>query len=242
MPVEAILEERKNGRYTSVFDLLTRLDQGAINKKGVGKFSTRRCFRLLRGDTPGAILRPSEKYDTFIEHLVKFASSYHSQKMAAATSLFGDVQDEVMIQMPTPPACRTWSLIEKLDKEKEVTGIFISGHPLDDYRLEIENFVTCSLNHADQHQQKSTIQLAGSVSAVRHMISKNGNGWGIFSVSDFDGELEFRLFGEDYQKFKHLLEPGWPFLSKLPCNAAGERMQVWNLQDKGYFFVGKCRR
>ena len=113
-----------------------------------------------------------------------------------------------MLEDPAHTNCREWSLIEKLEKEKQVTGIFISGHPLDDYRMEVENFVTCSLNAIDQNQQRSQLLLAGSVTAVRHMVSKNGNGWGIFTISDFDGELEFRLFGDDYQKFKYLLEPG----------------------------------
>jgi DNA polymerase-3 subunit alpha len=113
-----------------------------------------------------------------------------------------------MVKEPEPPVCREWSLIEKLDKEKDVTGIYISGHPLDDYRMEIENFVSCNLKDVDKNQNRSQLNLAGSVTTARHMISKNGNGWGIFMLSDFDGELEFRLFGEEYQRFKHLLEPG----------------------------------
>ena len=208
-PVSAILEERdESGRFNSVFNLLTRLDQGAINKRVLESLALGGAFDCFEEIHRAQFFAPSDKYDTYIEHLVKYGSAYLKQKISAATSLFGAIQEEVMIEEPSPPECREWSLIEKLDKEKQVTGIFISGHPLDDYRMEVENFVTCSLNAIDQHQQRSQILLAGSVTAVRHMVSKNGNGWGIFTISDFDGELEFRLFGEDYQKFKHLLEPG----------------------------------
>ncbi|PSR14977.1 MAG: DNA polymerase III subunit alpha [Bacteroidetes bacterium] len=207
-PVEAILEEREKGHYTSVFDLLTRLDQGSINKRVLESLALGGGFDCFGDLHRAQFFAPSEKYDSYIEHLVRYASAYHNQKLTAATSLFGDMQDEVMVQAPEAPRCRAWSLIEKLDKEKDVTGIFISGHPLDDYRMEIENFISCPLNAVDQNQHRPSLNLAGSVTTARHMISKNGNGWGIFSVSDFAGELEFRLFGEDYQKFKHLLEPG----------------------------------
>ncbi|MEL6969774.1 MAG: DNA polymerase III subunit alpha [Bacteroidota bacterium] len=208
-PVSAILEEREEaGRFSSVFNLLTRLDQGAINKRVLESLALGGAFDCFAEIHRAQYFSPSDKYDTFIEHLVKYGSAYLKQKISAATSLFGAIQEEVMIEEPAPPNCREWSLIEKLEKEKDVTGIFISGHPLDDYRMEVENFVTCSLNAIDQNQQRSQILLAGSVTAVRHMVSKNGNGWGIFTISDFDGELEFRLFGDDYQKFKYLLEPG----------------------------------
>ncbi len=208
-PVEGILEERSAaGKYTGVFDLLTRLDQGKINKKVLESLSLGGAFDCFEEIHRAQYFAPSDKYDTFIEHLVRFASAYHSQKVSAANSLFGAIQEEVMVQPPEPPECREWSLIEKLEKEKQVTGIFISGHPLDDYKLEVANFVTCSLNNIDNHQQRSTLKLAGSVTTARHMISKNGNGWGIVQVADYDGDLEFRLFGEDYQKFKHLMEPG----------------------------------
>ena len=168
----------------------------------------------MRRSTGRSFFSPSDKYDSFIEHLVRFASAYHSQKTSAANSLFGAIQEEVMVQPPEPPECREWSLIEKLEKEKQVTGIFISGHPLDDYKLEVENFVTCSLNNINNHQQRSSLKLAGSVISARHMISKNGNGWGIVQVADYDGDLEFRLFGEDYQKYKHLMEPGKAVFNK----------------------------
>lgn len=208
-PVEAILAERdKGGKFSSVFDLLTRLDQGSINKKVLESLSLGGAFDCFEEIHRAQFFAPSEKYDTYIEHLVKYANAYNHQKVTAATSLFGAIQEEVMIQEPEPPHCREWSLIEKLEKEKQVTGIFISGHPLDDYQLEVANFVTCSLSEIDNYQQRPVLQLAGSVTDASHRISKNGNGWGFFTVADYDGDLEFRLFGEDYQKFKHLLEPG----------------------------------
>ncbi|MFN7117742.1 MAG: OB-fold nucleic acid binding domain-containing protein, partial [Saprospiraceae bacterium] len=139
---------------------------------------------------------------------LKYGDAYQSQKVMTAASLFGEAQSEVMLAEPNIPDCNAWSLLEKLEKEREVTGIYISGHPLDDYKVEIENFVTCSLDQIDEHKNKPQINLAGLVLKARHMVSKNGNGWGIFEIRDYNGSIEFKLFGEDYQKFKHLLEEG----------------------------------
>ncbi|MDX1942127.1 MAG: DNA polymerase III subunit alpha [Saprospiraceae bacterium] len=208
-PVEAILEERKqNGAFKSIFDLTRRLPLQAINKRVLESLGYGGAFDCFENTHRAQYFAPSEKYDSLIEHALKYGSAYQSQKAQAAVSLFGDNQDEVMIPEPELPACLEWSLLEKLAKEQEVTGIYISGHPLDDYRVEIENFVTCSLEQVENHQQKPYLNLAGMVVKARHMVSKNGNGWGIFEIRDYDGGMEFKLFGEDYQKFKHLLEEG----------------------------------
>jgi DNA polymerase-3 subunit alpha len=207
-PVEDILREReKNGPFTSIYDFVRRLSSGAINKKVTEGLALGGAFDSFEDLHRAQYFAPSEKYDTYLEHLMRYGSAYQSQKAMASTSLFGS-SDEGMVPEPTPPNCPPWSLIERLTREKEVTGIFISGHPLDDYRLEIDHFVTCTLDQMDQHQQKATLNLAGMVSSVRHAVSKNGNGWGIFELSDYAGKLELRLFGDDYQKFKHLFEPG----------------------------------
>jgi len=207
-PVEEILREReKGGAYENIYDFVRRLSTTAINKKVVESLAYGGAFDSFEDLDRAQYFTPSEKYDTYLEHLMRYGAAHQSQKAMASTSLFGD-SDEGMIPEPTPPKFVAWSLIERLSREKEVTGIFISGHPLDDYRLEIEHFVTCSLDQVEQHQQKPMLQLAGMVSSVRHAVSKNGNGWGIFEVSDYAGKLELRMFGDDYQKFKHLFEPG----------------------------------
>jgi DNA polymerase-3 subunit alpha len=113
-----------------------------------------------------------------------------------------------MIPEPSMPECEPWPLIEKLNNEKKVTGIFISGHPLDDYKMEVANFASCSLSEVDSFQNRSTLNLVGMVSMVRHLVSKNGNGWGILELQDYQGSMEFRLFGDDYLQFKHLMMEG----------------------------------
>ncbi len=208
-PVEAILTERKqNGPFSSIFDLTRRLPLQALNKRVLESLAYGGAFDCFEGTHRAQYFCPSDKYDSLLEHALKYGNAFQSQKAQAAVSLFGDMQDEIMIPEPTMPDCPQWSLLQKLANEQEVTGIYISGHPLDDYRVEIEHFITCPLEEVPQHQQKPQLNLAGLVVGARHMVSKNGNGWGIFEIRDYNGSLEFKLFGEDYQKFKHLLEEG----------------------------------
>ncbi|MDV7395132.1 hypothetical protein RZS08_27345, partial [Arthrospira platensis SPKY1] len=128
-----------------------------------------------------------DKYETFLEHLVKYGHAYQSQKAEAMTSLFGD-SDEVMIPEPAVPEGAYWPLMEKLNREKEVTGIYISGHPLDDYRAEIEAHTTCSLEEIENYMGRE-IKIAGIVVRANHRISKKGTGYGQFTIQDFHGSL-----------------------------------------------------
>ncbi len=204
-PVEIILAERdQGGHFVDVFDFLKRLDSKAANKKVLESL-------VLGGalDTFGDIHRaqyfaPSGKYDSFIEELILYGN--RSKTEANALTLFADDAAAEVLQ-PVPPHIEPWSLIEKLEREKEVTGIYISGHPLDDYRLEMENFTTCSLEDLENHKEQP-VKIAGIVTGASHRISKKGTGWGLFTIQDFNASLEIPLFSDDYMKFKGLFEQG----------------------------------
>ncbi|MCB0607241.1 MAG: DNA polymerase III subunit alpha [Lewinellaceae bacterium] len=207
-PVDEILKDRsQSGPFGNIFEFVQRLTGNAINKKVMESLALGGAFDCFGDILRSQYFAASDKYDSFIEHLLRYGAAYLSQKAEAATSLFG-ASDDIMLPEPTPPVCPPWPLLVKLNREKEVTGIFISGHPLDDYRVEIEHFISCPLEEVENQMQRPQLNLAGMVSVARHMISKNGNGWGIFEISDYNASMEFKLFGEDYQKFKHLLEEG----------------------------------
>lgn len=208
-PVEAILEERvENGQFETIFDMVRRLDLRSINKRVMESLAFGGGFDCFEGVERSQYFAPSEKYSSFIEHSLKYGNAFQNQQAQAKNTLFGDSKD-AMIPEPAVPEGNSWPLIEKLTREKEVTGIYVSGHPLDDYRLEVKNFMTCSLGRVDQFKNSDTsIKVGGIISSVQHRISKNGNGWGLFELSDFNTTLEFRLFGEDYLSFKHMLIEG----------------------------------
>jgi DNA polymerase-3 subunit alpha len=208
-PVEEILKERaENGHFESLFDMVRRLNLRAINKKVVESLALGGGFDCWEGIIRAQYFAPSEKYTTFLEHALRYGNAHQNQIAQASNTLFGDSED-AMIPEPEIPASAPWPLIEKLTREKEVTGIYVSGHPLDDYKLEVKNFMTCSLGKVDLHKQGGKpVKIGGIISSVQHRISKNGNGWGLFELSDFETTTEFRLFGEDYLSFQHMLIEG----------------------------------
>jgi DNA polymerase III subunit alpha len=226
-PVEEILTNREEeGPFESFFDMMRRLNLRSVNKKVLESLALSGGLDCFEADR-SLYFTPSEKYDTLLEHALRYGNAYHAQKSQAKNSLFGET-DEVMIPEPKLPEHHPWPLVERLNREKEVTGIFISGHPLDDYRLEVENFTTCALNKAENHIHNGSIKLGGILTKAIHRISKNGNGWGIFEMSDFDGSLEFKLFGEDYLNFKNLLEEGKALYVKATFQKSwrGEEMEL----------------
>ncbi len=207
-PVEEILREREEGGpFSSLFDMMRRCNLRSVNKKvleslalGGGLDDFKDCHRAQ-------YFAPSEKYDTLLEHALRYGNAYQNQRAQAVHSLFGD-SDEILIPEPSLPESASWSLVEKLNREKEVTGIYISGHPLDDFRFEYEHFTNCSLDQVNENAQRGNLKLAGILTAAKHATSRSGNGYGFFTLSDFRGSFEFKLFGNDYQQFKHLLEEG----------------------------------
>lgn len=204
--VEAIVQERKaNKLYQDVYDFMRRSNLRAINKKVV------ECL-VMAGAFDGMGLRreqffaPSDKFDSFTEHLIRYGNAWQSQQESVMNSLFGEIASSVSVPEPPAPEGSSWSLIHKLELEREVCGIYLSGHPLDDYKMEMKHFVQVALNRLEDYKDRK-ITIGGLVTNAQHRISQRGTGYGYFTIQDFSGSLEFPLFSEDYQKWKHLLEP-----------------------------------
>ncbi len=204
--VATIVEHRKkDGIYKSVFDLSKRVDLRSANKKafenlalagGFDSFDTHRA-QYLHDDGDGIM---------FIEKVLRYAAKYQETQNSSQVSLFGD-SSEVQIPEPQVPPCEEWGAMKKLKQEKEVVGVYISGHPLDDYKTEIDNFCNCKVsdfNNLDKFINKE-LCFAGIVGAVQYRTAKNGNDWAIFTVEDYEDSFEFRIFGEDFLKYRHLL-------------------------------------
>ncbi|HLV63915.1 OB-fold nucleic acid binding domain-containing protein, partial [Galbibacter sp.] len=125
---------------------------------------------------------------------------------SAQVSLFGDASD-VQIAEPNVPPCEEWGTMEKLAREKEVVGIYISGHPLDDFKIEMNTFCNATLalfNNLEPYVNRE-LTFGGVVTDVQHRVSKQGKGWALFTVEDYTDSFEFRIFGEEYLRFRHFL-------------------------------------
>lgn len=204
---EDIISERKlNGPFTTIFDMTSRVSLKSVNKKALEAMVMGGAMDCFAGTHRAQYFVPTDKYESLIEHAIRYGQSVQAQKAQSQLSLFGD-QSMQMFRDPEMPVTPPWSLTEKLNKEKEITGIYMSGHPLDDYRLEIEHFTNCPLDMVTSYKDKH-LKLAGIVTSADHRVSQKGTGWGIFSLQDFRGSLEVKLFNEDYKKFKDIFEIG----------------------------------
>ena len=205
--VETIVAQRKeNGPYRSVFDLAKRIDLRAANKKAFENLALAGGFDSFGGVHRAQYFHPLGDAGTFLEKVIRYGARYQENENSAQVSLFGESSD---IQIPEPevPPCTEWGTMEKLKQEKEVVGIYISGHPLDDYKTEINTYTNANVSFFNDLPSYVNRELAfaGVVSEVQHRISKNGKGWAAFTVEDYADSYEFRIFGEDYLKYRHFL-------------------------------------
>ena len=204
--VDTIVENRKEGKYKSIFDLAKRIDLRAANKKAFENLALAGGFDGF-GDTHRAQYFHDEGDGiTFLEKAMRYGSKFQENENSAQVSLFGDAS-EVQIPEPIVPPCEEWSTMEKLAKEKEVVGIYISGHPLDDYKYEMKYFCNTKLEYLNDLNSfiGKTVTVGGIITKVEHRTSKNGKGWGSFVLEGYDESYEFRIFGEEYLKFRHFL-------------------------------------
>ncbi|MBW8241925.1 DNA polymerase III subunit alpha [Muricauda oceani] len=205
--VETIVENRKEGGpYRSIFDLAKRVDLRAANKKAFENLALAGGFDSF-GDTHRAQYFHDEGDGiTFLEKAVKYGSKFQENQNSSQVSLFGEAS-EVQIPEPIVPPCEEWGTMEKLRREKEVVGIYISGHPLDDFKKEIKAFcknTVADFSRLEEHVNRE-LTVAGVITDVQHRVSKNGKGWGLFTLEDYNESYELRIFGEEYLKFRHFL-------------------------------------
>ncbi len=210
---ESIIKERdKNGSFTSVFDFAKRIDLRACNKRSFEALARAGAFDSFEHTHRAQFFFQENTDDTsFIEKLMRFATKYQEEQNSQQVSLFGDI-DAVHIQDPPMPQCKPWSNIEQLRNEKEVTGFYISGHPLDEFRVELKNFSTHKISDFKENMKKyanQNISFGGMVVSATHRMSKDDKPWGLFGIEDFDDNTELRLFSEDYLRYKNFLTEGF---------------------------------
>ena len=204
--VDTIVDNRKDGPYKSVFDLAKRVDLRAANKKAFENLALAGGFDSFEDTHRAQYFHDEGDGISFLEKALRYAAKYQENQNSAQVSLFGE-SSEVQIPEPVVPPCEDWGTMEKLRREKEVVGIYISGHPLDDFKTEIKYF--CNGNVSHFHELESCVNreitFAGVITDVQHRVSKNGKGWGLFTIEDYTDSFEFRIFGEEYLKYRHFL-------------------------------------
>ncbi|WP_109302433.1 DNA polymerase III subunit alpha [Aquimarina sp. AU474] len=205
--VATIVENRKeDGAFKSIFDLAKRIDLRAANKKAFESLALAGGFDSFGDTHRGQYFHEEGDGITFLEKAVRYGSKFQESENSSQVSLFGEAS-EVQIPEPVVPPCEEWGTMEKLAREKEVVGIYLSGHPLDDFKYEMKYFCNSTLlNFADlESNVNRELSFGGVISSVEHRTSKNGKGWATFIVEDYNTAHEFRIFGEEYLKHRPFL-------------------------------------
>ncbi|WP_179315987.1 DNA polymerase III subunit alpha [Winogradskyella undariae] len=203
--VKTIVENRKEGgHYKSIFDFAKRIDLRAANKRAFEGLANAGGFDCWTNTHRAQYFADDGDGVSFLEKAVKYGAKHQENENSAQVSLFGAASD-VQIAEPLVPPCEDWGTMEKLSREREVVGIYISGHPLDDFSIEMKSFCNGVVAHFNNLEAvvNSEITFGGVVTDVQHRVSKQGKGWAIFTIEDYTDSFEFRIFGEDYLKFRH---------------------------------------
>ena len=207
--VQNIIEERKkNGPYKDLFDFVERVNLSACNKKNIESLALAGAFDNFHVQRESFFL-DNGKGETFLDVLVRYGNKYQTDKATAANSLFGD-ENFVAIAKPEIPHAERWSDLERLNKEKDLVGIYLSAHPLDEYRIILQ--YVCNTGMAELNDKETLVGrevLAGGiVTGFREGTTKTGNPFGILKVEDFTGSGEIALFGQDYIEYSKYGKPG----------------------------------
>ncbi len=216
--IESIIEERKSGgNYQDVFNFIKRVNQRAVNKKSLeclvysGAFD---CFPEFHRAQYFFVAPNDNK--SGLERIILFGNQYQANKVQSSNSLFGDA---VMQEIPPPrlAICEPWALTEKLDYEKEVTGMFMSGHPLDHFKFELRFYGIRPISDFNEVKESVTLaqanagkqlKIAGLVIDAQHRTTRTGKSFGILVLEDFSGKTEIMLWSDDFVRFENYLSKG----------------------------------
>ncbi|PJF01155.1 DNA polymerase III subunit alpha [Prevotella intermedia] len=232
----AIVNEReKNGAYKSIFDFAERIDLSNVNRKAFeslaysGGFDS---FGLQREEYFGV----NSKGVTFLDSLVRYAQLFQQEKAQMQNSLFGG-DDAVEIAQPVVPKTDRWPSIEKLNKERELVGIYLSAHPLDEYSVILNNLCNTHIEEigrgADMEQlsKREEITFGGIITAVNERFSqKTGKPFGFVTIEDFEGSGELVLFGDDWARWNGLMKENYTIFVTAKCQPRYRNSNLYELK------------
>lgn len=204
----SLVEEREgNGLFTDIADFIKRINLRSLNKKNIENLVYSGAMDMF-GIERSRYFEKSDKYETYIEHLVRYGNMYRDARDNMQNSLFG-FESTITLEPPVPPECEPWQLMYKLEKEKEIVGIYASGHPLDGVSHLLKQLTDCDLRTMEEYQSEGRrFRVGGLVTASRTGISRRGLDFGVFTLQDYSGSYEFFIGGKNFLNNKGLIEAG----------------------------------
>ncbi len=245
---DAIVQERlSNGPFKDVFDFAERVSLKDVNRKSFESLALSGAFDSF-GLMREQYVAPNSKGEVFLDSLVRFGKQYQQFKVEAANSLFGMASD-VDIATPPVPSAEPWSSIDRLNKEKELVGIYLSAHPLDDYSLILHKMCNtlCKEVTKDNYEAlaaREEITFGGIITNVNQRFNKQGKPFGIVTIEDFEGSGEIALFGEDWGKWSGMLTESCSVFITAKCEKRFATSQNYylNIENVEYLQTVKTER
>ncbi|WP_295720943.1 DNA polymerase III subunit alpha [Mucilaginibacter sp.] len=247
--VESIIEEREaNGPFTTLYDFARRSNTRSVNRKSYENLVYGGAFDEFGFNRAQFFAKTDVGVLTGVERLIKYANDYQNVQSSSQSSLFGS---SVASYVPEPamPEAEEWPLIEKLKYEKTVIGIYLTGHPLDNYKVELERFCNSTISDLklmqkarsgeggedimgafNELRKRGEIRIGGLVGNVQHKITKTGKPFGTFVLEDYNESYEFALFGDDYVKFRNLMMDGYFLHIKGNIEEKFRQKDNWDLR------------
>lgn len=219
--INIIAERHKNGLYKDIFDFVQRVNLSAVNRKAMESLALSGGFDSF-GIRREQYFASNAKGDTFVETLLRYGQVYQSEQSSMQNSLFGDMGG-VEIQTPPVPDCEAWSTMELLKRERELVGIYLSAHPLDDYAVVLNHMCNLHCPQIGREMDKKAfasieeLTFGGIVTSVSQRWTKTNKPFGIVTIEDFEGQGELALFGEDWTKWQSMLQEEYHIYITAQC-------------------------
>ena len=238
-----ISEREQNGPYKSIFDVVERVNLSACNRKAFESMA------LSGGFDSFGILReqyfaPNNKGEVFLDTLMRYGQLFQQEQQESRNSLFGDMGAVEIAKPQIPTAVEEWSNLERLNKERDLVGIYISAHPLDEYSIVLRGMCNthCSeLNDREALARKEGFQLGGIITQVREKTTKRGDPCGFVTIEDFEGSGELALFGEEWTKWRGMMVEGYTLYIQGKCAPKFQNSTFLSIQISNIQFLSKAK-
>ena len=243
----AIVREREaNGPYKDIYDFAERVSLKDVNRKAFESLALSGGFDCF-GNQREQYLAPNAKGEVFLDLIVRFGQQYQEDKSQAANSLFGAMASDIAVATPPLPKAEPWSSIERLGKEKELVGIYLSAHPLDEYAIVLRHLCNTSCaevgdrDNREELSQRGELTFGGMVTKVNTRYNKRGEPFGIVTIEDFEGPGELALFGDDWARWQGWFKEGSPVYVIAKCFKRFPTSQYYSFNVVSVEFLAKVK-
>ena len=243
--VQAIIEEReKNGPFTSVFDFFERVNLSQCNKKNIENLILAGAFDCFKDISRETFFAPSSKQgENFLDVMVRYGNNFQQDKFQAQTSLFGGM-DISVTHPPIPKSVPIWGNLERLNKERDLVGIYLSAHPLDEYAIILDYVCNTKLSQLENKEELAKMEevtIGGIVTNVRTGESKNGKIYGIVKMEDYAGSGEIPLWSTDWVTYRNFFTEGASLFIKLKVEPSKYRPDLYNTNIKSVELMSEVK-